>query len=241
MVCALGTAAACRPSGGAVVAAKQSAEALGFFDLARPGARRSDEQLIAESLVRALGEVMSAVFAERVSKGVLAEQDEPIETLSLHGQHPALRDRVHVRRLKGGADDLEPGVLERLAELGSELAVAIDDEEAAAAKKSVALRREASRNLSHEVPVRVRRDAGDLNRAGRVGDDEQDVVGDESACGPDLGREEVRRRSRRHAPGGTSATMSARRWAHTVVFQRLGDRRPSYAGPSFLSSPWIRQ
>jgi len=153
--------------------------------------RKWDRDVHGDFLKPWLHVVISAVFAERVSKGVLAEQDQTIETLGLDLEHPALRDRVHVRSLERGSHDLGAGVHQDASELSGELAVAVDDQVADVAEEAVGGVREIARHLCHERRIGVGCDPCDVHSARGVVDHEQDVVSHEAACGPDLGGEEV--------------------------------------------------
>lgn len=141
--------------------------------------------------------------------------------------HELFGDGVHVWGLERRGYDLDAGVPQDATELLGELGVAVEDQEAATREASVPIR-DVARDLRHERVVGVRRDPDDLDHAARVVDHEQHVVRDQPARGPDLRSEEVGRgdgagvRSQERAP--------ARRpfWArrHTLVLQRLADRRP---------------
>ena len=74
-----------------------------------------------------------SVLAKSSTKRCLAEQEDSVEALGLDRQHPAFGEGVHVGGLVGGPHDFDPGVLEDLAELGGELRVSVEHEEALAA------------------------------------------------------------------------------------------------------------
>ncbi len=82
-------------------------------------------------------------------------------------------------------------VLEHATERRAELAVAVEDQEPLLPQESIDAVGQIARDLLHEVFVGVRSAADDLDGSSGEVDDEERVVGDEPASGPDLGREEV--------------------------------------------------
>lgn len=80
--------------------------------------------------MRTLEPVVGDELVQRAPQMPGAEQDQPLQALALDRLHESLGDRIHVRRLEGGLDDLHVGVVEDAAELGGELAVAVEGQEA---------------------------------------------------------------------------------------------------------------
>jgi hypothetical protein len=77
------------------------------------------------------------------------------------------------------------------AELLGEFRVAVDDEEPLPAQEPVDVFGQVARDLRHELRVRVRCDASDLDGTRGKVDGEEDVVRHEPARRPDLDGEEV--------------------------------------------------
>jgi len=69
--------------------------------------------------------VVVDVDAKDTFKLSAAADQEPVEAVAADGAHPALGERVRLRRPAGGADDLDALAAENIVEGVAELAVAV--------------------------------------------------------------------------------------------------------------------
>jgi hypothetical protein len=82
----------------------------------------------AERAVRPMRVVVLDVDAQDVFELSAACDQEPVEAIAADGAHPALGERIRVRRAKRCADDLDALALEYLIEGAAEFAVAVGTE-----------------------------------------------------------------------------------------------------------------
>ncbi len=120
-----------------------------------------------------------------------AKQDQLAQAFAFHGLHPAFCERVHVGCLDGCAYDIATSVAKDAAELLREQHVVVDHQELHVAQEAINAVREVARDLRHELAVRMRRDARNVNGSRSVMDHEQYVVSDQAALRPHIDGEEV--------------------------------------------------
>ena len=82
-----------------------------------------------ERAVRPVPVVVVGVDAQDAFEMAPSEDEDPIETVAADGAHPALGERVRVRRLDRRPDHLDPYGGEQRVEGASELAVPIAEQE----------------------------------------------------------------------------------------------------------------
>jgi hypothetical protein len=195
-----------------------------------------------EASVRPLTVVVPQVLVEHPLKMTPTPDQHPIQTLLPHRPHPALGERVGVRRLNRGLDDLDAVSGEDVVEGAGELCIPVTKEEprGGRALRPSHLYREFPCPLDDPSSVRMVGDASDPDLPRMQLDEEQDVEGLEAHG---LHREEVGRDdagglgSKERSPGDEARRGAGRSplpssTARIVV----ADTRM----PSFLSSPWMR-
>src|SRR6266516_3484338 len=132
-----------------------------------------------EASVRPLIVVVPYVLVDDSLKMTPTPEQRPVQTLLPHRPHPALRDRVGVRRLYRGLDDLGAIGGEDIIEGPSELAVPVANKEPPRAGPGCSFRfsldRELACPLDHPKPVGVVGDPDEANPPRVQFDDEQDV------------------------------------------------------------------
>lgn len=105
---------------------------------ARPS-RIACQQLVSQPLVRALFVIVADELRDEVAEVALAAGDEVVQALSSHRPHPTLRKRVELRRPHRQPLDHAAAHPQSLVESGSELPVAVADQDGRRAK-SLSLR-----------------------------------------------------------------------------------------------------
>ena len=78
--------------------------------------------------MRSIPVVVGDVPAEHATEVAFAVDDHPTQALTLRRLHPPLGKRVHVRRLDGGARDVDTGRGEDAVELLRERRCVVDDQ-----------------------------------------------------------------------------------------------------------------
>ena len=126
---------------------------------------------------------------------------------------------VQIRRTVRQPNDVRSGVLEQIAELCGELLVVVHDEESLAAQKAVERVGEIPTNLHHERAVRPGSDSGNVHFSRRQLDDDEHIVGHESADRGDLDGEEVGR-SNGFPMGGEKREDAAPRGTTVIGYLR---------------------
>ena len=113
------------------VATRRAHNGVSYQDLAIGGrvAGRRCDQAVADALVRSIPVVVGDILAEHAPQVAFAEDDHPTQALTLRRLHPSLGERVHVRRLDGGAHDVDTGRGEDAVELLRERRRVIDHQE----------------------------------------------------------------------------------------------------------------
>src|SRR5580693_5526009 len=103
------------------------------------------------------------------------ENQHAVEDLSAQRTDEALADRVHTRRLDGGAQDLGPGRLEDSVERGGEVRSAITDQELDVLEPLAEAEGEVAGLLHGPIASGVRGDAAKMHPAGTMLDEHQDM------------------------------------------------------------------
>ena len=160
-----------------------------------------------EASVRPLTVVVPQVLVEHPLKMTPTPDQHPIQTLLPHRPHPALGERVGIRRLNRGLDDLDAVSGEDVVEGAGELGIPVTKEEprGGRALRPFHLYREFPCPLDDPSSVRMVGDASDPDLPRMQLDEEQDVEGLEAHG---LHREEVSRDdagglgSKERSPGG---------------------------------------
>src|SRR6266568_3460596 len=168
-----------------------------------------------EASVRPLIVVVPHVLVENALKMTPTPEQHPVQTLLPDRPHPALRERVGIRRLDRGLDNLDAVADEDIIEGPSELAIAVTNQEPRCdgALQRFHLYRAFPCPLDDPSSVRVVSDAGDPNLPRVQLDEEQDVEGLEAngLHGEEVGGDDA---------GGLGSKERS-----------PGDRRPSGRGP----------
>ncbi len=113
------------------------------------------EQLVSDTLVISLTQIMETIFAESTFQRAPAKQDHAVQALLLNGTYEALRVRIAVRRFWGNRDDVHIVFLQNFSKLRGVFRILVDDEVRVASEKAVVERGKVERNLFHEDSVRV--------------------------------------------------------------------------------------
>ena len=139
--------------------------------------------------------VMPDVGREDVVEVAAAEDQHPVEALAADAADPALGVRPRLRRPHRRLDHPDPLGAEDLVELAGELAVAVADRNRGRDAFVVELHQQVARLLGHPAAVRVGRDPGEVDAAGRELDEEQDVepLQEERVDGEEVALENARR------------------------------------------------
>jgi hypothetical protein len=123
-------------SGGSLVFVDEAAEDWFSADLTRAeiccgdaGSWVTVRDALAEALMGPGGVVVLLVFGQDRAQVCLAEDEGPVKELPAQGADEALADRVHPRRLRGGAHDGGAGGLEDGIEGRGEVRAAVADQE----------------------------------------------------------------------------------------------------------------
>ena len=164
----------------AMIEAEQPAEALATDDVTTAmadGVDRCDED-VAQRLVIPFAGIVNFVGAQRAVERRRAEEDHLPQALGLHGLHPALGDRVAVRRSWRTAQRGHAGALEDVSERGAEPRVPVEDQESRVPKEAVDGVGQDAGELPQEF-VRVDRGRDDADGTGGMVDDEEGVMGHE--------------------------------------------------------------
>ncbi len=149
------------------------------------------DQAVTQALVAALAVIMGHVRADSSPERTLGEEDHPLEALALNRKHESLGVRVQIRGSDWQAHDVRSGAGENVTKLLRVLPVAIQDQVALLEEESVESIGQIVSHLEHEVAVRIRCDAGDVDASSRELQEEQDVIGDEAPGPGHHDREEV--------------------------------------------------
>ena len=198
--------------------------------LARPTRR---ENRIPATLMRPFVVVVTDELRNGVPKVPVSQRDQPVEALFLDGADEAfgmgIRVRSAVRRLNYAHTRRCELVPDRVSPLG----VAVADQDPASRQGAVVCSDHGSRSLMHEQRVRMAGRAENLHPSGRQVDDEEGVVRDQAAQGPDLRGEEVSTRdgapvsAQERLPGGRAPWHG---W-QSVGLEDACNRRTSDAVP----------
>jgi hypothetical protein len=105
----------------------------------------------------------------------LSEDQQMVEQLSTHGPHPALGDRVRLRRPIGQPDDLDALTSEDVVERAGELGVTVAEQEPGARLAVLQLPGQVASLLGHPLAGRVEGAAGEVDAAAGELDEEEDV------------------------------------------------------------------
>ena len=131
------------------------------------------------------------VFGEQVLQVSLAEDAKVIETFGLDAEDKAFGVSVLIRLSRRGRLDADPLFFQNGIELGNEFAVTVADQMRRLNRQRGEVLGNSLGLFDHPGPVRVGREATDVNTASAEVDEEQDVVGLQSCQCPDLLGEEV--------------------------------------------------
>ncbi len=113
------------------------------------------EQLVSETLVIPLAQIMETIFAESAFQRAPAKQDHAVQALLLNGTYEALRVRIAVRRFWRNRDDVHIVFLQDFWKLSYIFRISVDDEVRVTSEKAVIECREVQSDLFHEESVRV--------------------------------------------------------------------------------------
>ncbi len=168
-------------SGSDLVFVRESAEdlfpadpVLGEVDLRWPGVGLSGCELT-EGAVRPGGVVMLKVFGQYPAQMVLIDDQQPVEKLPAQGTDDPFADRVRSGRLRRAGENPDAFRLEHRVEGAGKLAGAIPDQEPDRSRALPEAHQKVARRLSRPRAVRIRGEAGQVNAAGAVLDDDQGV------------------------------------------------------------------
>jgi hypothetical protein len=148
---------------------------LGEVDrLRRPGVSLSRREL-AEGTVRPGYVVVLKVFGQHPPQMALIDDKQPVEKFPAQGTDDPFADRVRSRRLRWAGENPDAFRLEHGVEGAGELACAIPNQELDRSRAVPEVHQEVARRLGRPRAVRIRSDAGQVNVAGAVLDDDQGV------------------------------------------------------------------
>jgi hypothetical protein len=156
--------------------------------------------------MRPLVVVVPHVLVERSLKMAPTPDQHPVQTLLPDRLYPALGDRVGIRRLDRGRNDLGAVGGEDVVEGAGELGIAVTEQESTrrVVLGTVHLHRERSYALGHPRSVRMVGDASNPNLPSVQFDEEQDVEGPEAhgLHSEEVGRDDASGlRSKERSPG----------------------------------------
>lgn len=134
-----------------------------------------------------------SVMGDHVAEGGLPKQDQFRQSFLLHRAIPSLQMRVQVWAPRGQHQRFDPCGPEDVIKGGRELRISIVQQVTATVQHPLPGHRHVSSHLLHPTDIRPRCETGDTNLSGRDPHEHQDVVGHQSACRPDFGREEIYR------------------------------------------------
>ena len=168
-------------SGGDLVLVRESAEdlfpadpVLGEVDLRWPGVSLSGCEL-AEGTVRPAGVVMLKVLGQHLPQMMLIDDQQPVEEFPAQGADDSLADRVCSGRLRRAGENPDAVRLEYGVEGAGELAGAIPDQKLDRSRALPEVHQEVARRLCRPRAVGVRGEAGQVNAASGMLDDDQGV------------------------------------------------------------------
>jgi hypothetical protein len=130
---------------------------------------------LAESAVRAVVVVMVFVLAQHGRGVALVDDQNAVEELSVEAADEAFGDRVGARCPHRCLDDVDVDGGEDGVEGGEEIGVAVSDQEAEAPTGVIEVHEQVAGLLGEPGSGEVGGDADDVNPAGGVFDDEEDV------------------------------------------------------------------
>src|ERR1035441_7055350 len=186
-------------SGGDLVLVCESAEdlfpadpVLGEVDLWWPGVSLSGCEL-AEGTVRPGGVVVLKVFGQYLAQMVLIDDQQPVEKLPAQGTDDPFADRVRSGRLRRVGENPDAFRLEHGVEGAGELAGAVPEQELDGSSALPEVHQKVARRLGRPRAVRIRGEAGQVNAAGAVLDDDQgvDAPQEHSVDMDEIGREDA--------------------------------------------------
>ena len=126
---------------------------------------------VRDALVRSGRVVMHLVLGQHGPQMRFTENWHAVEDLSAQRTDKALADRVHARRLDGGAHDPGPGRLEDSVERGGEVRSAITDQELNVLEPLAEAEGEIAGLLHGPIAGGVRGDAAKMHPAGAMLDE----------------------------------------------------------------------
>lgn len=135
--------------------------------------------------------VMFDIFRDGMMKRCFAEEDHAVEAFGFDRANESFGEGVQIRASQrqcfgfdayGSKDHVEPG---------SKFGVAVAEQIIALGKQIATGTRQVAGGLPHPFIGGIRRDSAEVDLAAADVDEEQDVMGDQTECGPDFGGEEV--------------------------------------------------
>src|ERR1039457_3959476 len=169
-------------SGGWLVFVDQAAEDRFSADLTRAEVSCGDAgngARVRDALVDALmgpgGVVMLLVLGQDGAQVRLVQDQGPVEELTVQGANKVLADRVHPRRLHGGAHDGGAGGLEDGIEGRGEVRAAVPDQKTDVPEPLAEVKGQVAGLLHRPHAGRVGGDAAEVHPAGAVLDEYQHV------------------------------------------------------------------
>jgi hypothetical protein len=137
---------------------------------------------------------------ERSAQVGFPKDDDPIQAFLLDRPDKSLRVCIAVGRLKRRLHDPDADIGQGLAERCAPFGISIADQDPVAPEDTVIRAGQHTSDLEHEGVIRMRRRSHQMHASRLQLDDKERVVRDQSADGPQLGGEEIRRGDR--APVG---------------------------------------
>ena len=187
------------------------------------------DDLVVQTLMISFLVKMKKELADCVSQHVLTEEDHSGEALGFQGSEESFQMCVQVRRTRWQAQTFHAFAFERAAKRFAELRIAIHDQVAFTVKKTIFRIGQVSGNDFHPGLIWIRCASGQVNAARLQLHDEQQVIGDQPASGPDFDGGKVDRRQyvpvrfEERGPGGLA--LSVRSWLDTVRFENIAHGR----------------
>jgi hypothetical protein len=203
--------------------------------------QRAERRGLVQGAVRPVGVVEVLVLAQHGYQVVLVPDQRPVQQLASAAADPPLDDRIHPRRLNGGADNPDASGLEDFIECGGELASRSCSTNFTPRPRILQVHQEVPGLLDDPRPERVLRGAEDPDPARAMLDDGKDIdlgAGEQAGLKKSSARIAWAWERRNSAQPGPSRRGAGSILALLRICQTVDAATDM---PSLASSPWIRR